>query len=203
MTLALTRGFDEPSGPPQAACPVTLRSAEPADAPAIHALVCANLRSGHLLPRTLSEIAAHVRRFIVVCDDEEVLGAGELAPLSSVLAEVRSLVVAERWRGAGIGSLLVRELQRRARIGAYATLCSFTHQPAYFVRLGFSIVPHTWLPEKIALDCVGCPLFRQCGQYAMVCAVRALALPEEGLPGGTDVANEATDRHAPPAGFPA
>ena len=34
--------------------------------------------------------------------------------------------------------------------------------------MGFSIVPHLWLPEKVFTDCVKCPLFRSCGQYAMV-----------------------------------
>jgi hypothetical protein len=36
------------------------------------------------------------------------------------------------------------------------------------VRLGFSIVPHLWLREKVFTDCVGCPLFRSCGQHAMM-----------------------------------
>ena len=36
-----------------------------------------------------------------------------------------------------------------------------------FARLGFSMVPHAWLPEKIGLDCAGCALFRRCGQSAM------------------------------------
>jgi hypothetical protein len=45
---------------------------------------------------------------------------------------------------------------------------AFAHDPAFFVHRGFSIVPHTWVPEKIALDCNGCPLFRNCGQYAVV-----------------------------------
>ena len=34
--------------------------------------------------------------------------------------------------------------------------------------MGFSIVPHLWLTEKIFTDCVKCPLFRRCGQFAMV-----------------------------------
>ena len=34
--------------------------------------------------------------------------------------------------------------------------------------MGFSIVPHTWLPEKIMADCRNCALFRRCEQYAMV-----------------------------------
>jgi hypothetical protein len=40
------------------------------------------------------------------------------------------------------------------------------------VRLGFSIVPHIWVPEKIAHDCTACPLFRRCGQYAVTLALR-------------------------------
>jgi hypothetical protein len=52
-------------------------------------------------------------------------------------------------------------------------LCAFTHEPAHFVRLGFSIVPHIWVPEKIAHDCTGCALFRKCGQYAVTLPLRA------------------------------
>ena len=37
-----------------------------------------------------------------------------------------------------------------------------------FIHMGFSIVPHLWLTEKIYTDCVKCPHFRQCGQYAVV-----------------------------------
>jgi hypothetical protein len=41
--------------------------------------------------------------------------------------------------------------------------------------MGFSIVPHLWLPEKIFTDCVKCPQFRRCGQYAMVTPLEAAA----------------------------
>jgi hypothetical protein len=34
--------------------------------------------------------------------------------------------------------------------------------------MGFSIVPHSWLFEKVMTDCLKCPHFRKCGQYAMV-----------------------------------
>jgi hypothetical protein len=55
----------------------------------------------------------------------------------------------------------------------FATLCAFTHQPSHFVKLGFTIVPHMWVPEKIAHDCTSCPLFRRCGQYAVTLPLRA------------------------------
>ena len=64
--------------------------------------------------------------------------------------------------------MIVDELRRRARDEGFEKLCAFTHAPAYFIQMGFSIVPHTWLLEKLTTDCVKCPLFRACGQYAMV-----------------------------------
>jgi amino-acid N-acetyltransferase len=64
--------------------------------------------------------------------------------------------------------MLVGELRQRARREGYEKLCAFTHKPGYFTHMGFSIVPHLWLTEKIFTDCVNCPLFRRCGQYAMV-----------------------------------
>jgi amino-acid N-acetyltransferase len=88
--------------------------------------------------------------------------------LSSSLAEIRSLVVAPKKRDAGVGRRIVTELRDRARRAGYEELCVFAHQPAYFAHMGFSIVPHTWLPEKISANCRSCALFRQCGQFAMV-----------------------------------
>ena len=71
-----------------------------------------------------------------------------------------------------IGPRLVTELASAGAARGFATLCAFTHQPAHFVKLGFSIVPHMWVPEKIAHDCTACPLFRRCGQYAVTLPLR-------------------------------
>jgi N-acetylglutamate synthase-like GNAT family acetyltransferase len=77
-------------------------------------------------------------------------------------------VVDTPWRGNGLAGTLVAALRRRAWLDGHEKLCAFAHDPVPFLRLGFSIVPHAWLPEKIATDCVPCPLFRQCGQYALM-----------------------------------
>jgi amino-acid N-acetyltransferase len=143
-----------------------------ADVPAIAALIEANLAAGHLLPRTLEDLTSHVHRFLVVMHDDAVVGCAELAPLSRAVAEVRSLVVGESYRGRGLGSQLVEALKHAAVRDGFSTLCAFTHQPSHFIRLGFSMVPHPWLPEKIATDCYGCPKFRTCGQYAMALALK-------------------------------
>jgi N-acetylglutamate synthase-like GNAT family acetyltransferase len=156
---------------PQAARPsaaVTYRSGAPSDAQALHDLIQANLEEGHLLPRPLDELSAHAQRFVVARRRGRVVGCAELAPLGARVAEVRSLVVDRSARAHGIGRALLTELQRRARLAGFETLCAFTHDAGYFVRRGYSIVPHAWVPEKIALDCQGCPKFRRCGQHAVV-----------------------------------
>jgi len=147
---------------------ITLRTAEPSEARKLYALIQANLDEGHLLPRTRSELATHATRFVVAVRGSRIVGCAELAALSPQVAEVRSLAVDRDARGHGIGVTIVDELRRRARRQGFEKLCAFTHAPGYFSEMGFSIVPHTWLLEKIFTDCVKCPLFRTCGQYAMV-----------------------------------
>lgn len=153
----------------------TMRTAEASEAPAIHALITANLIEGHLLPRELGEIMVHASRFVVAVRNRKVVGCAELAPLSPQVAEVRSLAVDLSARHHGIGRALVEELRSRARREGYDQLCAFTHAPGYFINMGFSIVPHLWLTEKVFADCVKCPKFRQCGQYAMVLPLESTA----------------------------
>ena len=147
---------------------ITLRTANASQAPSLHAIITANIEEGHLLPRTLGELLVHAERFVVAVRGRKIVGCAELAPLSAQVAEVRSLAVDHMARTAGVGTMLVEEVGRRARSDGFEKLCAFTHTPGYFIRMGFSIVPHLWMPEKIFTDCVKCPMFRRCGQYAMV-----------------------------------
>jgi amino-acid N-acetyltransferase len=156
----------------------TLRTAVRTDAKRIYELIQQHALEGRLLPRDRGELAAHAERFVVAVDGRgAIVACGELAPLSHSLAEIRSLVVSEKRRGAGVGGSVVNELRRRARVGGYDELCVFAHRPAYFAHMGFSIVPHTWLPEKISATCRTCALFRTCGQYAMVAHLEPMREP--------------------------
>jgi amino-acid N-acetyltransferase len=151
-----------------AAHPPVIRAASISDVDAIHRLIETHVADGRLLPRRKEEIAAHASRFLVAVQGRRIVGCADLAPLSRHVAEVRSLVVSDAVRSRGIGRRLVDELASRAAASGFETLCAFTHVAGYFVQMGFSIVPHTWLPEKIEADCRSCALFRTCGQYAVM-----------------------------------
>jgi N-acetylglutamate synthase-like GNAT family acetyltransferase len=151
---------------------VTVGEATAADVDAIHELIEAHVAEGHLLPRTRDEIATHARRFILATGGARILGCADVAPLSPAVAEVRSLVISDDARGSGIGRRLIDQLIVRAAATGAATLCAFTSAPGFFVQMGFSIVPHTWLPDKIVADCRACARFRSCRQYALMLSLR-------------------------------
>lgn len=156
---------------------VTFRPAHTADAAALHALVSGHVKEGHLLPRSLDELTRHATRFVVGEAGGEIVACAELAPLSRRVAEVRSLVVSKAFRRGGLAGRLVDTLSARARTLGFESLCAFTHDARFFLRQNFSIVPHHWLPEKISTDCVSCPLFRTCGQLAMILPLETMARP--------------------------
>ena len=152
---------------------LTIKRAAEKHAPALHALITANLEEGRLLPRTLEEVTAHADRFTVVMRGRKLVGCAELAPLSTQVAEIRSLAVDRKERGTGVGTMLVDDLRHRAHGEGFDRLSAFTHAPGYFSQMGFSIVPHVWVREKVFTDCVKCQHFRRCGQYAMVASLDA------------------------------
>lgn len=173
--MATITGIATAVHPPPTAGEIAIRPATAADAGRVYQLITENLVSGHLLARPLGEVELHVPRFLVAVEGDEVVGCGELARLSPAVAEVRSLVVDRSRRGRGAGRRLLDALIAEAISQRFPRLCAFTHQARPFVRAGFSIVPHPWVPAKIAADCQTCDLFRRCRQYAVVLDLKRAA----------------------------
>jgi len=172
---------------------MTIRRARPADAEALYALIHGHEAEGHLLPRSLEDIRRRASRFVVGEAGGVLQACAELAPLSRTVAEVRSLVVSHHARGKGVATRLLDHLRRRAIEDGHDTLTAFTHDPRFFVRQKFSMVPHQWVPEKIARDCATCPLFRHCGQHAMMLPLR---LERENVRYGARDIEDVEDRRA-------
>lgn len=153
---------------PQSPDDLVIRMAAADEADDVFRLISDNVDAGHLLPRPLGEVVQHAPRFLVAVDPTGVVACAELNELGPHVAEVRSLVVAETHRGHGVGTHVLTEISALAQARGYPLLCAFAHDARPFVRLGFSIVPHQWIPEKISTDCHTCVWFRRCRQYAVV-----------------------------------
>jgi amino-acid N-acetyltransferase len=158
---------------------LTVKRADEKQGAALHALITAHLEEGRLLPRTLEEVTAHADRFTIVMRGRKIVGCAELAPLSTQVAEVRSLAVDGKERNNGVGTMLVEDLRQRAYREGFEKLSAFTHAPGYFSEKGFSIVPHLWVQEKIFTDCVKCEHYRRCSQYAMVAPTETAAVQSQ------------------------
>ena len=146
---------------------LVIRPATVADAAAIHALIRTYMAEGRLLPRTLADLRQHASRFLVGDVKGRLVACAELAPLSANVAEIRSLVVDRDFRSNGLAAKLVAGLSACAQAIGFDRLTAFTHDTRFFLKMGFLPVKHAAVPEKIAKDCVTCPLFGHCDQYAM------------------------------------
>jgi N-acetylglutamate synthase-like GNAT family acetyltransferase len=83
------------------------------------------------------------------------------------LAEIRSVVVDPEWRGAGIGSRIVRMLISDARKMGIARVFCLTRRLDFFGRLGFVPVSMERFPEKVWNDCRLCSRRDSCDETAM------------------------------------
>ena len=96
------------------------------------------------------------------------IGVAGLHILWEDLAEVRSVAVAPDHTGKGIGRELVQQLEAEARELKLARVFALTYQDGFFGKLGYEKVAHDSLPQKVWMECVNCPKFPACDEFAMV-----------------------------------
>jgi len=161
---------------PRARAPaaISMRRARFSDAPGIARLIAANQSEGFLLPRTEAEIRDRIDRFVVVTRAAAnsglgagLIGAAALEPYGDHLAEIRSLVVDPRFRGAGLGARIIQSLLRRARRRGVRRVFALTVIPAFFGRCGFTPAPLDAFPEKVFRDCARCLRRHACIETAV------------------------------------
>jgi len=147
---------------------LTIRTATVADGQAIYELVNAYARRGLMLPRSQSAVYQAIRDFVVAEEEGQILGCGALHIIWGDLGEIRSLAVADRWQGSGIGRQIVDRLLEEARLLGLPSVFALTYQRPFFVRMGFRAIEKEALPQKIWADCVDCLKFPDCDEEAVI-----------------------------------
>ncbi|MGW5853385.1 MULTISPECIES: amino-acid N-acetyltransferase [Micrococcus] len=120
---------------------LTLRLARTQDVPAIQALVQPLAEERVLLQKEAVAYYEAIQEFLVVEDEAGALaGFGALHVMWQDLAEVRTLAVADGFRGTGVGHRLLGALLERARgIGVSRVFC-LTFEVEFFRRHGFEVM---------------------------------------------------------------
>ncbi|HEX8983944.1 MAG TPA: N-acetyltransferase [Bryobacteraceae bacterium] len=145
-----------------------VRKASMADIPDLLALINANAAQGIMLPRTEFEMAENIRDFTVIHAGGTLLGCAALHFYTPNAAEIRSLAMDPRHRGAGGGRRLVDALVKEAQAFDVADVFAFTYVPDFFRKLGFVEIERGALPLKAWKDCLRCPKFQCCDEIAVV-----------------------------------
>src|ERR1700757_3592650 len=102
------------------------RNAKLPDAEPIFELIGSYCEQGVLLPRSLPEICENVRDFVVVEEDERLIGCGALHIYGPHLAEIRSIAVHPQHQGRGAGRGLMNALLAEADKHQVNGICLFT-----------------------------------------------------------------------------
>lgn len=148
---------------------MNIRPASHADIPQMMVLIEEHARRGDLLPRTADSVRETLGDWLVgVHEDGGIIACVSLLFYTPILAEVRSLVVADRAKGGGWGSAIVKALIVQARQRGVPTLFALTRAVTFFVRMGFTITSKDLFPEKVYRDCIHCPIFDNCDETAVV-----------------------------------
>jgi amino-acid N-acetyltransferase len=149
---------------------VTIRKTRTSDVPEIHRLLQSVAKEGTILPRSLSELYDHLRDYKVCAkaQGDHIVGVCAVHVCWEDLAEVRSLVVEEGWKGKGIGKRLTQACLKEAQTLGINRVFVLTDKPAFFEQLGFAKVDKSYLPHKVWSDCIRCIKFPECDEEALI-----------------------------------
>jgi len=139
------------------------------DIPSMQQLIKPEVDNGTILYRSDDEIATNIRSYYVAKDGERIVGFCALHIYSTNLAELRSLIVDNAYRGKGIGKNLIFNLEKEGRDLGLKQLFALTYERNFFEKIGYTEIDKEKLPEqKIWADCIKCKLFPICKEIAFI-----------------------------------
>jgi len=128
-----------------------VRQARTRDVPEIRRLIDQNVGSRRLLEKHTVNLYEDILEFTVAeaPADGTVAGCGALHVMWEDLAELRTVAVDERRRGAGIGHLVVDELLDRARAVGVSRVFVLTFAVSFFASHGFTEISGTPVAPEV------------------------------------------------------
>jgi len=140
------------------------------DIPAMQEMVHEEVKNGIILERNEDEVATNIRSYVLAKDDAKIIGYAALHIHSSRLAEIRSLIVSDAYRGQNIGKRIVLfALDEAKQLGVGEEVLVLTYLPDFFTKLNFIEIAKETIPEhKIWTDCIKCIHFPVCNEVSLV-----------------------------------
>lgn len=138
------------------------------DIPAIQKLLLHYAGMGELLPRSRQDIVNNLTHFRVIKENQTIIACGSLEHFTDELAEVRSLMVDQNQKGAGLGRIIVQDIIETSKLRNVSRLMALSYVPEFFHKLGFRTVNKEIFPEKVWGICVNCYKFDNCDEIAVL-----------------------------------
>ncbi|WP_455756049.1 N-acetyltransferase [Sulfurimonas sp.] len=136
---------------------------------AMQELVLPEVESGIILERSSDEIATNIRSYTLAYCEGSLIGFCALHVHTASLAEIRSLIVKEGFRGKKIGENLINMCSKEAQDLGLQKLLSLTYKRSFFEKLGFIEIEKESIPEhKIWADCIKCKHFPVCNEVSLI-----------------------------------
>lgn len=122
-----------------------------------------------------SDLAASKPEFIVLREDGRLVAAGALERFGSS-ALLRSVVVADERRGAGLGRSIVQELEQKARAARISRLILLTQTATeFFAHQGYRVIQRSDAPQEVQRSAE----FRSLCPASATCMIKVLNPPSE------------------------
>jgi len=149
---------------------VKLVKANLSDIPAMQEMVQREVKNGVILERNADEVATNIRSYVLAKEGDILLGYAALHVHSSRLAEIRSLIVLDGYRGQNIGKKIVEFTLNEAKsLNISEEVLVLTYLPQFFIKMKFIEISKETIPEhKIWTDCIKCIHFPVCNEISLV-----------------------------------
>ena len=149
---------------------VELVKAKLCDIPEMQEMVVSEVKDGVILERNADEVATNIRSYVLAKIENKIVGYTALHIHSSRLAEIRSLIVKDGYRGQNIGKKIVEfSLEEAKSLKVTEEVLVLTYLPQFFIKMDFIEIAKESIPEhKIWADCIKCIHFPVCNEISLV-----------------------------------